>query len=333
MDRHRPELLLIGLSITLPELLTGSTPVASLVSPLALPSLIGLYGMGSLVIRDASIRWGRGWGAVLPLGLAYGVVEEGIATRTWVDPGNRAVGILGTYGHLAGVSWDWAAVLTVFHAVYSIALPILIVGLAFPATRERTFLTPRGLGVAFGLYLATVTFDFFVIDPGYFEGYGVLAFLLGLSLALALLARALPPGILRAGTEGPTRPPRFFLVLGGLFAGVWALFYLVVPHLTPYFEVTLVGEFVNALGALWVLRHTLGRAHHEAHQAYLAAGLLLWYLPWSAVLVFAGDYLALPILLAVYYLVYQIAREWAARETSGHGRNGSLARPAPPGGP
>ena len=326
-DRHRPEILLIALSITLPELLSGSTPVVALLNPLAVLTLVGLYGMGALVIREVARRWGRGWGAILPLGLAYGVVEEGIATRTWVDPRSKPVGFLGSYGHLAGVSWDWAAVLTVFHAVYSIALPILLVGLAFPETRERDFLSDRGLGTAFVLYLATVTFDFFAIDPGYFEGYAVLAFLIGLALALAAIARALPRGLLRASTEAPSRSPRFFLLLGGLFALVWTLFYLVVPRITPFFEITIAGEAGNAIVVLWVLRRTLGRGGNELHQTYLAAGLLLWYIPWNLVLIFGGDYLALPVLVAVYVLLYRIARAWSAR---GIVRRRSSGGPTPP---
>jgi hypothetical protein len=41
-----------------------------------------MYGGGALVIREAVRRAGRGWPSILALGLAYGVLEEGLVTQS-----------------------------------------------------------------------------------------------------------------------------------------------------------------------------------------------------------------------------------------------------------
>jgi len=42
----------------------------------------GLYLPGALLIREAMIRWKKGWASVLLLGAAYGILEEGTALGT-----------------------------------------------------------------------------------------------------------------------------------------------------------------------------------------------------------------------------------------------------------
>ena len=44
--------------------------------------------------------------------------------KSWFDPHWVDLGIFGSYGRLAGVNWVWAAGLTIYHAIYSIGLPI-----------------------------------------------------------------------------------------------------------------------------------------------------------------------------------------------------------------
>jgi hypothetical protein len=308
VGRHRPELLLVALSITIAELLTGSTPVLALLDPLALLGLAGLYGAGVLLVREASLRWGKGWTGVLLLGAAYGVVEEGIATKTWVDPTTKAVGFLGTYGRVGGVSWDWAVSLTLFHAVFSIAVPILLVAVVYPETRDRSFLSDRGARYAIAAFAATVAVMFFGLDPHYFEGYAVLGLIAGIAVALVLLARLLPGDLLLPRSLRPTRSPGFFLGVGAAFSVGWLGFYLVLPHLTPWSEVPILAEVALAAATLLVLRRTFGREENRRHQLRFATGLLSWYVPWALVLCFAGDFLVLLPLAAVLALLFRTGR-------------------------
>lgn len=311
---HRPEILLVSLAIAIPELLTGSTPVVNLINPIAVAGLLGFYGAGVLVIRDVSLKWGNGWAAVLPLGLAYGIAEEGVATKTMVDPRSVA-GFLGTYGHALGVNWVFAVVIDVFHAVFSIALPILLVQLAFPESRGVRFLTRRGLNATFGLLALSVTVGYFGFDPHYFEGYAVLALFAALTGAFIVIARFLPSRLFRPSSEAPRRGPAAFGWLGVAFAAVWSFAYLVLPHVVPWPVVPVAVEISGAMLVAVAVVSWSGRRGNEANLVYLAAGLLSWYVPFDVILTFLGDPPILLVLGAVYALVYLLAKRWRSTPT------------------
>ncbi|MCD6244170.1 MAG: hypothetical protein J7J65_02910 [Candidatus Korarchaeota archaeon] len=55
-----------------------------------------------------------------PTWAAYGIVEEGVMTRSFFCPTWPDLGILAEYGRWIGVNWVWAIQLTIFHAVFSI---------------------------------------------------------------------------------------------------------------------------------------------------------------------------------------------------------------------
>ena len=84
---RRPILLLLALSPGIPEYLSGSTSFEGLVlNPFAfvlfLGLNLGLYGPGVLLIREAFVRWKKGWASLLLMGAAYVLLEEGTALST-----------------------------------------------------------------------------------------------------------------------------------------------------------------------------------------------------------------------------------------------------------
>jgi hypothetical protein len=309
--RHRPEILLVVLASVIPEVLTGSTPVFTLIDPIRDLGLLGFYGAGSLLIRDIALRWRKGWAAVLLLGLAYGIAEEGIATKTMVDPSSSAAGFLSVYGRLAGMNWVFAVVIALFHAIFSIALPILIVRLAYPSTRDVRFLSDQGEYWTLGILATTVGVGYLAFDPHYFEGYPLLgAFLLAIAL-LVVVVRTLPSGWLRAPTPSPTASPRWFAGLGILGALGWSVPYLILPHLIPFPIVPIALEIVSPIAVLYCGVRRAGRAGHERNAVYFAFGLLSWYIPWDLVITLAlGDYLVGLVLAAVFYELYRIVRKY-----------------------
>ena len=97
--KSHPVLLLILLTPGIPEYLSSSSAINALVlnPPLFLFQLlanIGLYGSGALLIREAKVRWNKGWGTVFLLGAAYGILEEGVALSTLFNPHAGPVGSL-----------------------------------------------------------------------------------------------------------------------------------------------------------------------------------------------------------------------------------------------
>src|SRR6267143_1236500 len=113
---------LVVIAACLAEFLTGSTPfLGPIINPIGFAFNVGLYGGGARLIRETNIRWRKRWGAVLLLGGAYAVGEEGFAAKTMINPNSPIIGNQ-AYSHWMGVNWVPLASLTVFHSAFSIAV-------------------------------------------------------------------------------------------------------------------------------------------------------------------------------------------------------------------
>src|SRR5262245_1046564 len=78
-----PAVVLVGMAFLVAELLPGSAPITQ---PLLWPFLLLIYGPGALLIRESARRLDCGWGSILLLGTAYGLVEEGLALQSLFNP-------------------------------------------------------------------------------------------------------------------------------------------------------------------------------------------------------------------------------------------------------
>jgi hypothetical protein len=170
------------LATCLPELLTGSTFVPDAVfHPLGLAQLMGLYGGGALVLRKATVRWNHRWASVLLLGAVFCIIEEGLGSRVLMDPTGSRAGASALYSYWLGVNWVPYAALTLFHAVFSIALQILLVELIFPETRGKRLVGNAGLAIGrFALALASGTMA--LAEP-FVPSRGVIVLFVGLGAA------------------------------------------------------------------------------------------------------------------------------------------------------
>src|SRR6266550_4228787 len=157
---RRPLLALILLSPVIAEMLSGSTPPLEWLNPIAALLLIWLYGAGVLVMRETAVRWKTGWPSILLLGAAYGIIEEGLAVKSFFDPNWMDLGSLGWYGRWIDVNWIWAVWLTIFHAVISTSVPIFLTEWIWPRIRGQPLTTRRGYVTAIVLLAAaTVTIN------------------------------------------------------------------------------------------------------------------------------------------------------------------------------
>lgn len=305
LPRRRAALLLVGAAILIPELLTGSTPVVNLLNPVAVVFLVGLYGGGVLTIREVGQRWGRGWGPILVLGAAYGIAEEAIGTKTFFVASLAHNTYPPPWGHWLGVNWDWSVELTIFHAVFSIALPILIVGLVFPETRGRTLLSDRalaGAGLAYGTTVAAMFVLFnraFPVAPGLY-----LAAVGGIALLVVLAAR-LPVRWLTPVSAVPDRPPRAFAWAGGAY--VWLSFgisFLLGPATGNVLAAVLAQLALGAVALHWLRVH-VGRTQNAPNLAQLAAGLISFLVVLGAAQELTGDVGAFLAVAAAVLLVWR----------------------------
>jgi hypothetical protein len=102
----------------------------------------------------------------LLLGGAYGILEEGVALITLFNPNASVVGGLGSFGHYLGVNTVWVPGVIMVHMVFSIGLPIFLLGMALPETRGRSLLSHRGLQAALGVLALDVLVLFLAIHFG-----------------------------------------------------------------------------------------------------------------------------------------------------------------------
>lgn len=310
-ERWKARLLLVALSIAFAEVMTGSTPWQNLLSPVALAGLLGFYGAGSLLIRELSLRWKNGWVSTLSLGLAYGIGEEGLALKTMVDPAAGAPGILDVYGHFVGVNWVFAFDVDLFHAIFSIGLPILLVGLAYPSTQGRRLLPNGALPLLLALLAFVVTWNYLFFDPRYFEGWVLLAGLLLATGGLVVVARYGPGRWLFPPTVLPDRSPKWFFLVGALVALLWNLLFYVAPRTLPVPVLVILGTGLTVLIAgRSIVRHG-GRRGHERQLLSLATGLLLWFAPLDLAMVLLGaDVLVALVMALVALLLWRLHRAY-----------------------
>jgi hypothetical protein len=93
MRRHLPVITLVLLAPAVAELLGGPLQLSQLG---LLVFLVPIYGAGALLVQEVVRRRGVVWSSVLILGVAYGIVEEGLALRTLFEA--AAYGGIGAWG-------------------------------------------------------------------------------------------------------------------------------------------------------------------------------------------------------------------------------------------
>jgi hypothetical protein len=225
-----PATALALLSPFMAEVLSGASPVVLLLIPPFAVLDLCLYGCGALLIRELVVRWGRGWPSILALGVAFAMVEEGLVVASFTDPLAPPRRDLGGWGAGPdGTNWVWIPLLCVFHAVVSIALPILLVHLANPGRAGQRWLTDRRLAVVaalflFGVALGRAVFSSGVFGEGYYariEGWQLAASLAAIA-ALSGLARLLPRQVLAARPGLPPAPG----LIAVLSAAVFMVFFV-----------------------------------------------------------------------------------------------------------
>jgi hypothetical protein len=277
--RRHPVLLFLCFTPGIPEYLSGSTPVASLVyAPgsflLFLAINLGLYGPGALLAREAFVRWRPGWAGVLLLGAAYALLEEGTALSTMFDPHASVVGGLGSYGRFAGVNWVWSVGVLGVHIVLSVGLPILLLSLALPETRGRPLLSDRQVPLALAVYALDI--GVLVLATGYWRtAPWLIASAAVLAVILYAVTRRLPHGTLDPRRPAPRLAPSWFFGLG-----------------LAYYPILLLVPALGEAGSLWppatiaidlllsgtlflFVRREIGRDGNEAALTMLALGALV----------------------------------------------------------
>ncbi|KAA2261064.1 hypothetical protein F0L68_18540 [Solihabitans fulvus] len=214
-------LTLVAVAPSVAELTLGTVPMRMLWLVLL---YVPIYGAGVLLVRELVRRAGGGWLSVLLLGLAYGLVEEGLALQSLTSP--RLYGAAGWVPRLFGVNTAYTELNLPYHAVFSVAIPIALVELLFPSTGKAPYLRAGGVvgaGIValLGAGLVRVSVPP-AADPGYLLPLPAFLAILASIAVLGVLALRVLPGVVSAARPG--NPPRPLAV--GLSCGAAALGFL-----------------------------------------------------------------------------------------------------------
>jgi hypothetical protein len=278
LRRLLPVVSLWLLAPLIAEYLLGSLPM-SLIG--ILPVMAAMYGSAALLIREAAVRSGGGWGTIALLGIAYGFVEEGFLTQSLFNPDYLHLRLL-DYGYVPalGTGLPWLVYVVTIHAVWSIAVPIGLAEALFPARREERWLGPVGIACFALLFLAgsaaVAFFTYhslpFMASPGQFIATGAVV------AALIAAAFAWPRFRAPAAGQAAPHPAALFALAFGAGSAVMAIEYFGKSVLGWPWQACLAALLaVEAAFAAILIRSARGRQWRGSQRFALMAGGLAVY--------------------------------------------------------
>ncbi|MGC8581222.1 MAG: hypothetical protein ACP5RS_03150 [Thermoplasmata archaeon] len=300
-----PVIFLIALSITFAELFTGSTLFYNLFNPVSLLLLIGLYGGGVVAIREFTVHYKWEWPALLLLGSAYGIVEEGFATKTFFDPGKA--GFLGIFGRAYGVNWVWVVLIIAFHAIYTITLPVLLLRVAFPYTNGKPIVPSWGKYAGLTSFTATAILLFFFGDKTYFPSSGLIISFALLSIVFVLIAVSFPSGFFNKWAYKRSVNTRKIAIAGAM--AVWMAVFIngIAPLFIPIPFLIILMDVILGISTLWIVLDSGMISNNHRTIIALSSGLLSFWIAYSAIIGAIYDYgveIATVLVIAILYYLW-----------------------------
>jgi hypothetical protein len=272
-----PTLSLFVLAPLVAEYLVGSLPMSMIA---ILPIMAAMYGSAALLIRETARRLGGGWGMTALLGLAYGLIEEGLVDQSLFNPHYLHLRLL-DYGYVAalGTGLPWLIYVLTIHVVWSICVPIGLTEALFPARRTQSWLGPIALALFSVLFLAgmiavagfTHRAENFMATPAQLIGTAVVV-VAAIAGALLLARRRAEPG----AHEAPAAW-RLFVVALLAGSGAMACRHFAPSWHWPWLACTAAQLAIAAGFALFMIRATRDRRWTGGQRSALVLGGLAVY--------------------------------------------------------
>lgn len=246
-------------SIIFAEVLSTSTPLWDLLNPVSLTLLLGLYGSGVILAREYSVAKRWTYAGLFAVGMAYGVLEEGVAVKTFFDTDPKKA-----FGRLFGVNWHWAYYITLYHAVWSIVAPVALTETIFKEDSGHPWTSRnRWKPLLASLLLTTVVLNVF--------GYPLQVSLDKYVLCIILIAASLGLAKALGGSHRPPPDPSRYGNEWFAFSASWVALTFIAPHVAVSPLVTILAA---TLLMVWAIRlcsmvsHAGTGAKHKAALVY-----------------------------------------------------------------
>jgi hypothetical protein len=273
-----PALVLFLLSPILGELASAVLSPLEFLHPLRLAITLVPYGCGAIVAREMVLRQRKGFASLVLLGLAFGLLFEGIVTRVLFNPNWEGLGPLASYGRAHGFSWVLAVGIVHFQALISVICPIFTAEALFPTRRHESWVrTPTLVLCCCALPGWTFVMGLFVhFFPQLPQALALIAVVIG----LLVLAQCIPAEPLAVGARR-VPPPRVFGIIGATGMTLIMVGSFVVPgwESRPSAGImffSLLTILVVELGALLWLSN--GGTWDDRHRLALVIGLVTFFL-------------------------------------------------------
>jgi hypothetical protein len=179
------------------ELLTGDTPIATYFDPIVFVVLNITYGGALLLMRETVVRWGKGFSAILILATGYGMLNEALCTKGFFDPHFYALipSGLEDFGRVFHINVPWALNISIFHAIFSMIVPLVIVSAIF-STSGRWIGNKLYIMLLIALVADTIfSFVQIALPPSYYrydEGLGPITIIFVLMALVIFSAWKIP---------------------------------------------------------------------------------------------------------------------------------------------
>jgi len=142
-SNFKPILLLVLIAMVLPELLTGSSPISKFLDPLHLIILFFGYSLPVLLVREIAVRSHLSFSGIFILGLSGGIFSEGFLAKTLIRASELPISQYNDYGFFLGVSFPFTVVISFWHALASVLVPILLVYWLYPENSKRPWFNKK----------------------------------------------------------------------------------------------------------------------------------------------------------------------------------------------
>jgi hypothetical protein len=307
LRRLSPVLALFFLAPLVGEFFLGDFPVVVIFLVLVFAPM---YGGAALLIREFARRTGRGWPTMILLGLAYGVLEEGLITESLFNPHYLDENLI----QPGYVSWLhtgvlWLVYVVSLHTFWSVSVPIAIVEEATPARRTTPWLGWKGLTVVAVLFVLgsfAVWNQNVQLNHNFHDSAGEAVGTLVVVAVLVVVAFLLPRPSDPAGGRVPSGWVAGAVALAG---GLIFKAGLILPTWPLSVAAFLIGPaIVLVLTARWSRRAGWG----PAQRLGIAGGTLLTY-SWAAFTAHSAGFVVDLISHIIYALAAIAILWWAAR--------------------
>ncbi len=302
MKKHHALIVFILIIPILTELVTSSTPFPKIFSPVVFIFLLIFYSVPVLIMREIALRNKLGLLGLFVLGLAYGVINEGVVARTLFLTGeNMFIESFRQYDHF-GINFPWVFFIIPWHALCSVIYPVMLVHAMYPEEKERSWLSIRQMWI-WGLIVVVLgSVTFFNTDKymGIPAGYLVLAWASVVLLVLLALKCKQRIWMYEVGDVKYIRGP---IMLGGV-SSLWLVLTMILAGVGAPWYVHLIYQIVFFSGIYALLKRkrwiNIRDLAHFAIGHYSGGAVITILISMGDALVVVGELIVFALLWALY---------------------------------